>query len=53
MKHLIVLVATVMLGITIGGVVLGFGQEAKDIGDAVRGNISDVLMDFDAVSGGG
>ena len=51
MKQLIVLVATVMLGIAIGGMVMGFSGQADQVRDSVSGNITDIITDYDATAG--
>ena len=42
MKQLIVLVATIILGLVIGGIVMGFGDDAQAIAD-VATNSFDVV----------
>ena len=50
MKQLIVLVATVMLGIAIGGMVMGFNGQADQVRDSVSGNINDIITEYDATA---
>jgi hypothetical protein len=51
MKQLIVLVATVMLGIAIGGMVMGFSGQADQVRDQVSGNVEDIVTDYGATAG--
>ena len=39
MKQLIVLIATMVLGVGIAGIVLGFGNTAKDVSKDVTGQV--------------
>ena len=39
MKQLIVLVASVVLGVSIGGIVLGFRTTATDLGKSAKGGL--------------
>lgn len=47
MKQLIVLVATVILGIAIGVMVMGFKAQAKSIGDIAGSKIEDIINVYD------
>ena len=42
MKQLIVLVATIILGISIGGIVLGFNDTAQDLGNSAIGGLNSI-----------
>lgn len=42
MKQLIVLVATIILGITIGGIILGFGGTTTSLGETVTNSMSSI-----------
>lgn len=42
MKQLIVLVATIILGITIGGIILGFGSTTTSLGTTVTNSMSSI-----------
>ncbi len=51
MKQLIVMVATVLLGIAIGTVVMGFGDQASLVGESVNSNIAGVMSEYEAAAG--
>jgi hypothetical protein len=51
MKQLIVMVATVLLGIAIGSVVMSFGDQADVIAESVNGNIGGVMSDYETAAG--
>ena len=48
MKQLMVLVATIVLGISISGIVLGFGEQATTISESLGTSIEDLAGDFTA-----
>jgi hypothetical protein len=51
MKQLIVMVATVLLGIAIGSVVMSFSDQANVISESVSDNIAGVMNDYEAAAG--
>jgi hypothetical protein len=51
MKQLIVLVATIILGIAVAVMVMGLSTEADKVSDSVGGNIDSIIAEYDASSG--
>lgn len=49
MKQLMVLVATIVLGISISGIVLGFGEQASTISENVGSGITSLATEFNEV----
>lgn len=47
MKQLIVMVATVMLGIAIGVMVMGFSDQAESISGSVESKVVDIIAVYD------
>ena len=48
MKDLIVLISTIILGIAIAFMVMGFKTDAQNITDSVSGSITDLVTEFEA-----
>jgi len=48
MKQLIVLVASVVLGVGIGGIVLGFNDTAKSLGTTASGGLDSIKTGIEA-----
>lgn len=53
MKQLIVLIAFVLLGVIIGGIVLDFSDDAEDLAGKASSGISSIQEQYDGVLGGG
>lgn len=51
MKQLIVMVATVMLGIAIGVMVMGFTTEAESVNESVSSNVAGIVESYDVTGG--
>jgi len=47
MKQLIVMVATVMLGIAIGVMVMSFADQAESVSGSVESKVSDIIEVYD------
>ena len=43
MKQLIVLIATIILGVAIGGIILGFSETAETLKDSTNSKISGIV----------
>ena len=50
MKQLIVLLATMILGLAIGALVVGFGDDAENMADKVTGQLDSVITSTSAVT---
>lgn len=51
MKQLIVMVATVMLGIAIGVMVMSFTTQAESVSDTVGSTVDDIISVYEATGG--
>ena len=52
MKQLIVMVATIMLGIAIGVMVMGFTSEAEKVKGSVTSNVDKIVQSYTATDAG-